>query len=171
MRNSIYNHPDLKYIIRLLKQNMPHTEIAERVNKRAKGEPVSRFSIGRFAKNYADTLKKNTSAVIKKINEVKQEEIATVIEAEVYIEEQIIPATDQLDMLFSNGLAFAQTVLEDIKVKERDMRDLKTLIDSLHSLNELKKELNDNLPGALIDANDYERYMAEIEVECEEGEL
>lgn len=165
MRNKIYNHPDLKYIINQIKKGVPYAEIERRVNKRAKGESITRHSIANFAKNGMKQLERKTGPVLDKINELKQSDNCAEI-AEVYIEEQIIPAHETLDLLLNNAVVYTQTVLEEVKNKERDMKDFKTLIEAIHSINELKSELDSKAPNVLIGENAYEQYI--LDVDCEE---
>lgn len=168
----IYKHPDLKYIINQLKKGTPYTEIEKKVNKRAKGEPVSRHAISRFAKSYGDNLKGKTEDTIKKINELKEAERVeeNLLEGELYMETELMPAHETLNLLFNNAVSRTYMILEEVMAKERSMKDFKTFIDAIAAIKEIKDDLERKSPAALLGANDYENYILSVDNDEQEGE-
>lgn len=163
MRNKIYNHPDLPYIIKQIKKGTPYTEIERNVNKRAKGEPLTRHTISRFARTYDKQIMNKTAPIIEQINELKKLKLEpTFVEGESYLEQEILPASEALEKLFENALAYAPTVLEELKKKERSIKDFKTFVDALQSIQALRNDLHLKSPQALVEGNEYEKYMLEV---------
>lgn len=166
----VYNHPDLKYIINQLKKGTPYTEIATKVNKRAKGEELSRHAISRFAKSYGDSIKGSTENTIKKIHELKQAEVVeeNLIQGDIYMETELMPAHETLNLLFDNAVSKTYMILEEVMAKERSMKDFKTFIDAIAAIKEIKDDLERQSPAALLGTNDYENYILNADYEIDD---